>query len=109
MQCHTLERHSIYKCFLKGAKDINFLVEYGDDEETKLAQMKLMIEKLQMLHSFTIEFWERSKAHLLQDIDEKDGQCIRQHSATAEYWEARLAIKKLEEKQHQLAQTIELE
>lgn len=65
MQCHTLERHSIYKCFLKGAKDIKYLVEYGDDELTKLAQMQLMIEKLQLLHSFTIEHWERHKAHLL--------------------------------------------
>ena len=36
MHCHTMERHSIYKCFLKGAKTIQYLVDIGDDEETKL-------------------------------------------------------------------------
>ena len=66
-----------------------------------------MVEKLELLHSFTIEHWEREKAHLVQDTEHNE--CVKQHSATSEYWEAKRALKNLEDMQHRLAQEIEQE
>eukprot|EP00347_Sterkiella_histriomuscorum_P010317 403376771 len=63
--CHTNDRANIYECLYPN-------IESEDD--------------VSLLNDFIIEHYEREHSALIRDND----QCMRKHSATSQYWDARL-------------------
>ena len=60
MDCHTVERHDIYKCFQRNAKALYKSVLTAEDK-----WQQLMVDKLRLLAEFTVQHWEEDKAHLI--------------------------------------------
>ena len=49
MDCHTVERHDIYKCFQRNAKALYKSVLTAEDK-----WQQLMVDKLRLLAEFTV-------------------------------------------------------
>ena len=51
-----------------------------------------MVDKMYLLNNFTMQYWEHTKAHLIQDNE----PCLKEHGAVAQYWQAKDALARFE-------------
>ena len=59
MDCHTLERSDIYKCFWRTALSrFDLILESPISENDKLNYLKILKEHVYLLHEFTIAHFE---------------------------------------------------
>ena len=68
------------------------LKQKADDTKKPMTdEFKELKDEIKALNEYIVEKWEYEKLNLLQDNDE----CMREHSAVAQYWQAKQALEEI--------------